>query len=128
MATKAQLIKFYDYVLINGIKVKSIIIDNNDLPLLLRKCFTYGIPFESEILYNTKCIYKDAIEAIRPSYGAEIEANIVLRCGNSAYNAFEVKYPEIPCFDYIGETRDGYIVSFKEGYQYKYDKHILTVE
>lgn len=126
----AQLIKFYDYVLINGIKVKSIIIDNNDLPLLLKKCFKYDIPFKSEILYNTKGIHKDAIEAIKPSYSTEIRANIILECDNFAYNTFEVKDSEIPCFNYIGKTKNGYIVSIKEGYQYKYDKnnHILLVE
>lgn len=119
----AQLIKFYDYILINGIKVKSIIVDNNDMSLLFKQCLKYGIPFENETLYHTKCIYKDAIEAIKPSYSTEIKANIILKCDNFAYNAFEVRDSNIPCFDYIGKTKNGYIVSIKEGYQYTYDKN-----
>lgn len=119
---KAQQIKFYDYVLINGIKVKSIIIDDNDMLLLIKQSLKYNLLFDKETLYNVNCIYKDAIEAIRPSYNIVIKANYIIKCGCSDYNAFEVKDQYIPCFNYIGKTEHGYIVSFKEGYSYSYNK------
>lgn len=122
MTAKAQQIKFYNYVLINGIKVKSMIIDDNDMLLLIKQCLKYNLPFDKETLYNVNCIYKDAIEAIRPSYSAAIRANLIIKCGCSNYNAFEVKDLHIPCFNYIGKTEHGYIVSFKEGYDYRYNE------
>lgn len=122
MGTKVQKVIFDDYVLINDVKVKSILIDSNDMCLLLKQCLKYGIPFQTKDTKKEEHIYKDAITIIKPSFNITIMgAECVLKTGCSNYNTFEIMDYGMPCFNYIGMTKDGYLATIKDGYQYTYD-------
>ena len=131
MKTKVQEVVFDDYVLINDVKVKSIFIDSNDICLLLKQCLKYEISFQTKDTKKEGHIYKDAITMIKPSFNLTIMgAKCVLQTGCSNYNTFEIMDYGMPCFNYIGMTENGYLVTIKDGYQYTYNsiKKILKIK
>ena len=128
---KVLKVKFEDKVRVNNTYIEVLYVKEDDILYLLKeslnKNFKYTVINTKE---NINTVPRDFIKEIVPAINKTFKAKKVFDALCRPSNVFEVSLTDsyASCFNAIGYSEEGVLVTVNQYYEYKFDKGHLVVK